>query len=355
MKRRIKDRHRQYGAASLLVALVLMMSITVITLAVARTGLYEQRMAANDHWNVRLSLHAEAALARVRHLMLKDLDSLAWHPQQYGEMQISQVPDASEDPDIEVIVELKRSPDARDLVLIEATARRRDGSGLAAHAGHWARRLSILTPLGETAPPLVLNGCISGEAAGSHIRPWRADMDNAGTAAWLSSRGACTLTTAVDLHGGELLEANLGRDLWSDLFSIDRETFGAFATAEKARPQPQRRYYQALPGDLVGGRWARSLGSPSRHVALYFPAALGCPEFAPGVRIFGIAFIDSGCSSHLAQQRLEIYGSLIINGGLDATAGQLRLNHISLADQRYTQLHFPILRSVPVPGSWSDF
>ncbi len=352
---RTNGQQRQRGAASLLVALVLMMSITVITLAVARTGLYEQRMAANDHWNIRLSLHAEAALARAQHLMLQDLDSLAWHPQQHSEMQISQVPDDSRDPDIEVIVELKRSPDAQDLVLIEATARRRDGSGLSARAHHWTRRLSILTPLGETAPPLVLNGCISGEARNSHIRPWHADTDDAGAAVWLSDRDACTLATTIDLHGGELLAANLHRDLWSDLFSIDRETFASLATAEKAQPESLRTYYQVLPADLVAGRWTRSLGSPSRPVALYFPAAPGCPEFAPGMRIFGIVFIDSGCSSQFTQQRLEIHGSLVINGGLDATAGQLQLSHISLADPRYTQLHFPVLRSVPVPGSWSDF
>lgn len=355
MKPRVDGRHRQHGAASLLVALVLMMSITVITLAVARTGLYEQRMAVNDHWNIRLSLHAEAALARAQHLMLQDIDSLAWRPQQHSEMQISHVPDDSGDPDIDVILDLKRSPEARDLVLIEATAKRRDGSGLAAYAMHWTRRLSILTPLAETAPPLVLAGCISGEASGSHIRPWHADTDNAGAAVWLSDSDACTLATTIDLHGGDLLDANLHRDLWSDLFSIDRESFTTLAAAEKSQAHSLRTYYQALPTDLVAGRWARSLGSPSRHVALYFPAALGCPEFAPGVRIFGIVFIDSGCFSQITQQRLEIHGSLVINGGLDTTAGQLHLNHISLADSRYTQLHFPILRSVPVPGSWSDF
>ena len=45
MRSRRTLRHSQRGAATLLVALVLMMALTIVTLSVARTQLVEQRIA----------------------------------------------------------------------------------------------------------------------------------------------------------------------------------------------------------------------------------------------------------------------------------------------------------------------
>jgi hypothetical protein len=107
--------------------------------------------------------------------------------------------------------------------------------------------------------------------------------------------------------------------------------------------------------DLVNGRWTQSLGRPDRPVVLYFPPQVGCPEFSPGVRIYGIVFIDSSCKSPIARMRLDIFGSLIINGDFNAGSAGLQLNHIQAADKRRTLLDFPVLRSLKIPGSWRDF
>ena len=58
MKQLDPGRDAQAGTATLLIALVLMMSITIGTLSVARTLVVEQRMARNANGNTRLLLQA---------------------------------------------------------------------------------------------------------------------------------------------------------------------------------------------------------------------------------------------------------------------------------------------------------
>ncbi|MEA2080621.1 MAG: hypothetical protein U9P00_12325, partial [Pseudomonadota bacterium] len=97
------------------------------------------------------------------------------------------------------------------------------------------------------------------------------------------------------------------------------------------------------------------LGTADRPVALVFSAETGCPEFSDGVRLYGVVFIDTDCPEPIAGYSFEVFGSLIINGKLNVWNTKLQLNHIQLADAQQTRLHFPVLRSVPVPGSWKDF
>ena len=57
----------------------------------------------------------------------------------------------------------------------------------------------------------------------------------------------------------------------------------------------------------------------------------------------------------IADPGFEVFGTLIVNGNLNTGETKLRLNHIQLADRQQTRLQFPVLRSVPVPGTWKDF
>lgn len=76
MYSRFSPRHSQRGAATLLVALVLMMALTIVTLSVARTQLVEQRIANNHHWHTRLFLLADSGLAKARSCSSSHL--IAW-------------------------------------------------------------------------------------------------------------------------------------------------------------------------------------------------------------------------------------------------------------------------------------
>ena len=71
--------------------------------------------------------------------------------------------------------------------------------------------------------------------------------------------------------------------------------------------------------------------------------------------MFGFVFIDAPCPDPITASRVEIYGTLAVNGALHAGTGAMQLQHIQHADPRMTRLDLPFLRAVPVPGSWRDF
>ena len=348
-------RHAQRGAATLLVALILMMALTIATLSVARTQLVEQRIANNHQTYTRLFLMADSGLAKGSQLLERSPDRLDWRYAAGDNGEISRTTLAEGMSDINTQLLFERKTPSAAYVSVRATSGRTDGSGLQARASQLVRPLSVLSPLGESAPPLVINGCLGPITATLDVRPLNADLDQAGDALWLNSGLQCPPVAGIDPHRGTVTERAFGVDLWSIMFSVDRNTFTAMAEAQATLPAQERTYRIVQNGDLIAGRWAHSTGTAKHPVALYFPAEAGCPGFAPGVQIYGVVFIDADCNQPIASQTFELHGSLMINGNLNAAGALLRLNHIQLADARQTRLRFPVLRSVTVPGSWSDF
>ncbi|MGD8616187.1 MAG: PilX N-terminal domain-containing pilus assembly protein [Gammaproteobacteria bacterium] len=355
MQSAVRSRRAQQGVVTLLVALVLMTALTVVTLSVAHTQLVEQRVAGNQQWQTRLFLLAEAGLAEGVRLLEKSALRLDWRDRGTRRDILDRRELSNGVGDIKTQLMLRRPKPDSAYVLLQSTSERDDGSGLQVGVSEFVRPLSVLSPAGENAPPLVLNGCLVPPAAGLDIRPLNADLDQAGDAIWLSREARCPRLSGIDAHRGNTIERALGEDLWPTVFSVDREAFTAMAAAQEHFPEPDRIYRTARAEDLVAGRWLRSLGTPQRPVALYFPSDLGCPEFAPGVRLYGVVFIEAGCTRPVSTHSFELYGSLVVNGNLSVGGSELRLSHVQVADARQKRLRFPVLRSVAVPGSWSDF
>jgi len=345
----------QKGAATLLIALVLMMSITIVTLAVARTLVVEQRMANNDKWNTRLFLQAEAGLAKGLAHLTRSMRAMPWKQARDNNSRVDKLTVDSADPDIQTHVVFSRQSDSDPYISLQATSRRKDGSNIEMRISQSVRPLSVLTPLAESAPPLILNGCLTYTPITFDIRPLHADSDQAGDSVWLNEDRPCSTLHLIDTHNGLIQARKMEDDLWPLVFSVDREEFIALATEQSTRADSDRNYWLAQDSDLNSGRWHRSLGAADRPVALVFPAETGCPEFSAGVRLYGVVFIDTDCPEPIAAYGFEVFGTLIINGNLNTGDSKLRLNHIQHADAQQTRLRFPVLRSVRVPGSWKDF
>ena len=346
-------RRSQRGSATLLMALALMIALTIMTLSVTRTQLLEQRIAGNHHWHTRLLFLSEAGLARGAQRLTGDGNDLTWHRPAGGAGTLHRMQLSEGAPDVDTQLVLQRPDTDATFVLIEATASRNDGSGLQVRTRQLVRPLSLLSPLGEAAPPLVVNGCLTATPTSLEVRPLNADLDPAADAVWLNSDRRCQPVPGIDTHRGPIADRPLSVDLWSVMLSIDRDRFTALATQQATLPEQQRTYRVAAPEDLAAGRWLQSAGNPQQPVALYFPAETGCPEFGPGVQIHGLVFIDADC--RVSTQNFELYGTLMINGALDTRGAKLQLNHVQVADKDRIRLRFPILRSVPVPGTWRDF
>ncbi|HHH44349.1 MAG TPA: hypothetical protein ENK49_09440 [Gammaproteobacteria bacterium] len=356
MQTRPQRYRQQQGAATLLVTLALTLSITIVTLAVARTQLVEQRMSNNDNWNTRLLLQAESGLARGMVYLVEKPDALSWSGRFDTDTETGKLQLPGRLPGTGTELRFSRNVPYRRLVSIQATARRHDGSNIQAHVSQFVRLLSVLTPRAETLPPLVIHGCLSGTPRNLDIRPQYADTDQAGEAIWSGLATRCPLPATTDLHNGSLRGLDMRGGLWPQIFSVSREEFLQLAEQEQALPEPQRRY-RVAPEAGPGTRylWRAELGSAKRPVVLYFPPGAGCPLFAPGVTIYGIVYIESSCPAPFASEDVSITGALVLDSHLDITGSTLQLNHIQLADGSRQQLDFPVLRSVPVPGTWKDF
>ena len=348
-------RRGQQGSATLLVALALVMALTVVTLSVARSQLVEQRIANNHHWQTRLFLLSEAGLAKGAQLLSGNAPQLHWQPLRGAAGEISRVQLSGSAPATTTQLSLGRADTDAAFVLLEASSTHADVAGMRVTTRQLLRPLSLLTPLGESAPPLVVNGCLAAGPDSLEVRPLHGDTDTAADAVWLDSSRPCDSAAILDSHRGNIAHRPLGEDLWPTMLSVDRQRFADLAEQQADLPTQQRSYRLATPEDLATGRWLQSSGTPENPVALYFPAEVGCPEFGPGVRIHGLVFIDSDCAGPIPNHALELYGSLMINGNLDTGAGKLRLNHIQAAGKGHSRLRFPVLRSIPVPGTWKDF
>ncbi len=351
----ISSQHHQTGAANLLIALVLSMSITLVTLAVAKTQLAEQRISANSHWHTRLSLEAQSRWSHAITDLTENFESLNWASTPDNEeltyLQSLTTPDSS----IRSTVVLSRPGDTGRFIDIKTTSTRNDASGMSAIFSQEVRILTLLAPAAESPPALIINGCITQASSDVSIRPLNSDTDAAGDSIRMTGTQPCPPFPEIDLHKGRINTQGLHRSLWSTVFTVSIDEFTSMVESEQALPGDDRRYWIADPADFFNGHWTQSMGSPTRPVVVYFPPEIECPEFSPGVRIYGIVFIDSSCQDPIGSVRLEIFGSLVINGDFNASGTDLHLNHIQVADDRLTLLNFPVLRSVKAPGSWRDF
>jgi len=344
---------RQRGMASLVVALVLMMSMTLITVSVARTQLAETHMAGNEQQYGYLRLLAQSAWEKAIRPLTLDTPQLVWQPAGENGSLVSETSPATADATVETRVLYRRSDKDSPVIDVSATTEHAGGNGLAGRVSQAVRLLTVLSPLAESAPPLAINGCLS--TAATDIRPINSDSHDAGDAVWRFNSAPCPVPGQLDVHDGGIVDKPLAGDLWRTFFSVDRDDYAALAAADLALPPPQRRYWlaDAVPGGTL--TWRRSLGTTGRPVVLVFPAGTGCPQFAAGARIFGVVFVDAGCNAPLATSSLEITGSLVVNGAVDTGGARLRLNHIQTADPAQTRLALPVLRTVKIPGSWRDF
>ena len=345
----------QQGAATLLITLVLTMSITIVTLAVARTQLVEQRISANENWNTRLSLEAESGLARGTVLLNSPFETLSWRKSSDNNSETSRINLESDQTAISTELVLSRAADFDRMISIQAIARRNDGSNNLARVSQYVRLLSVLTPVAESIPPLVINGCLTGTPGSIDIRPQDADTEQAGDSIWYDTSKKCSLPGLIDTHNGVLGTVDMADGLWPLVFSVSVEEFLLLAEEDASLLERNRRYWVAqssAPGSNIRGR---QLGSARYPIALYFPAETGCPVFSPGTTIYGIVFIESDCADPVAGYNLSIIGSLVVNGNLNITGSSIQLNNIQVVDKRQTRLDFPILRNVQVPGTWKDF
>ena len=343
---------RQTGMATLTVVLTLLLVLTGLAFSLGQTSLTEQRMATNQRYHSEALAVAEAGLAFGQDVLLRETPRwLRLRPDLELATPAASPPRlrASNGERFALNLVFRRDPRHPAFVTLEAEA---EANRIQARARLALRLFSVLSEAGEKAPPLLLDGCPGNGPLALFPAP-----GPAATSAALSGDGHCVRPGTLLLNGGRLQPRAFPRNrLWEHLFGISRQAFRRLAGQEAAsgRPWHERRYWWASPGDLRGGHWILSLGTPQRPAVIVFPASLGCPPLADGTRIHGILFVDGDCGTSPPWGSVQIHGTLAVAGNAPAVGPYTRIAHISHASGHPPRLKLPIIATAPVPGSWSD-
>ncbi|WP_297528585.1 hypothetical protein [Thiohalobacter sp.] len=352
---------RQRGSGTLLVALMLLFSITALLFDVAQGTGESQRASRLLAQQQAARAAAEAGLAWGRRWLIER--PVAWLPAGGG-LEIGapgRAAPALPAPDGDrfgINVAFARHAADPRFVRVVADAQLRGIPEIHGRVSAWLRPASVLTRAGEQAPPLVVDGCLSRPHSGADVRPQGLFSLQPGTALASSGPAGCHAPGAANLRGGAIQGgAFTGGGLWAHLFAVSRAELQQLAADEVARglPPAARRYWWATAADLAAGQWRRSLGRPTAPVVLVFPAALGCPQLGGGAQVHGVVVIEAPCPGGPPWGHFTLFGTLAVGGNLNRLSPGVRLAHIEQAAGQPPRLALPIIEAPQVPGSWRDF
>lgn len=349
----------QRGAATLVVAMGLLLGATTWVLTAVRAHWLQARVNRHEIEAVRERTQLESGLAVAIERLALEYRTWNWRPdgsagEQRFEFAVTPaefVTELAGKPPLSVLAtRAERSP---NLVRMRVSS----GNGADALVERVVRPFSILSPAGEVAPPLVIDGCIGEVRGRPDLYPATLRDTRAAAAIWSSAPVDCVGGAGLDVHGGTLSGGRFTRGtLWRFLFAVERDEFERLAILDRDRSRDvgDRHYWLARRNDLVAGRWSTSIGSPGQPAALVFPAALGCPPIVPGTRIVGIVVYEGDCAAQGALGG-HLYGTLAVAGNLGGYDKPLKLAHVSRLEPAVRELRFPVLSVVPVPGTWRDY
>ncbi len=195
---------RQAGAANMLIALVLSMSVTLVTLAVAKTQLTEQSISTNNHWHTRLSLESQSRWNNAIADLTENFDTINWVSAANNEDLIYLRSFTSSDGTMKSTVTLSRPGKTSRLIDLKSSSALSNESGLSASFSQEVRLLTLLSPNVESPPALIINGCITQASNSTDIKPMNSDTDTAGESVRLVGTRPCPPFPAIDLHQGSI-------------------------------------------------------------------------------------------------------------------------------------------------------
>ena len=151
---------------------------------------------------------------------------------------------------------LSRSSQRPEFIEITSKASNSINSQYTLEIKQTVRPLSILSPEGEQAPPLVLDGCVLATSGNSDLYPDKQSFVQQVSAIWSSMKQPCHNLKNVDLHNGILNSQRFkAGNLWNLLFSVSRTEFAQLVASELSQKQniQQRHYWLVNKSDLQNG------------------------------------------------------------------------------------------------------
>jgi hypothetical protein len=369
--------------ATLAVGLVLVIAASILSFSVAKSGIMEQKISANERRAREAAYAAEAALDYgVAWASRNRLPVGGWtaepSPSSFEYFDFAgTTPSVSTDPDpgdgvaegdlFSTNLRFRRDTGNPEFVQVIATAVSADG--VSARMSQYVRPQYLV----ETHhPPLVVDGCIYNFGRGPHLWPAATGATSLASTHNPINDVFCLSVPAseLELHDGILTTGYLTAGaLWETAFNLPKEAVQALSAAEAyatthdsdsdGNPDmnpADRTFYWV--DSVADGTWSDSLGSATHPVVLVFAEAAGCPSLASGVVIYGVVYFEvpaPECDLSGWGGGIEIYGSLFFEGHASGLASAVTLADFSTLGGGSLHGLLPPLRAPQIVGSWKDF
>lgn len=366
--------YRQQGMVAVVLSTLLLIAVSLILLSSGKTAVMEQRISANELHAMEVAQAAEAALEYGQSWFDNNLPT--WPDTQTsgscpnanypGLDEVSQPVIAS--PPLQVTypggnytldIHYCRYSRTRRKVLITATATSTADDSITSSASVYTEIVSADTTPYFSFAPLILSGCLSGTVGTPDVFPAFPTDVSYETAEPAPAVG-CTrpgFNEGLNLNGGvAVADAFAGPDAWSYVFNYDRAEFQTRAAAETG-PISSRRYVYVTSS----ANFHDNIGSPTQPAILVFAPSADCPKINGNPTIYGIVFVDSGCTGGAhGWGGTSFYGSVIINGSATHLNANVEFHHWSKPPSPGLQNATPRidLASDSAPrliGTWRDF
>ncbi|HEY8099068.1 MAG TPA: PilX N-terminal domain-containing pilus assembly protein [Methylobacter sp.] len=355
----------QQGAATLIVVLVLAMIMGVIALTSANIGVMEQKIVGND---LRAREAHEAAEAGLEY-------GVAWASTNTitTSLNCSTVSLPTGCPTALTTVSGSSTGESYTYTLtytkgtssleVTSVAQGVNDATITATSQAWIKQISYLTTAGQSAPPMVINGGLSGVTGNPTI-----DSGNPPGTAILTDQPTSSINTG-HLGGNPTLGATVSSSFpatstpaWSELFSMPLASAIAIATANG--------YVDTLPTTPAAGKepffvvtsgspFHQSLGSATSPIVLIFSDPLGdgsgCPKINGGPTIYGIIYYAATCSGQdQGWGGATVYGSVVMDSSVTKLTanGNIIGNGTPGAGNLFNNFLTGVAR---IPGTWKDF
>lgn len=346
------------GAATLLMSLIILLSLTVIAMTGGKSARMEQMVSANEYRALEAFHGAEAGLEYgIRWLASNKPTWVSGTCTQNVTMAAPAVV-ADNGYIYNQTVTFCRNTATRDYVRVGVTSVAAQDAAITATVQQYVRPNTILSPgFALDTPPMVVNGCVHGITGTPDIYPGA--VGGIGLATSQANTAACIDTGHLDLHGGTVVGNAFNTTAWAYLFgTLTKAQFQAMAAAEVAAEaagqmlRSERHYFWITDTD----NWHENLGSPTHAVVLAFASASDCPQTNGGVTIYGVVYYEDPSCGNQGWGGADIFGTASFEGDLTKFTANADVSKFTLAGGGLgMEETLPYIGAPKILGTWKDF
>jgi Tfp pilus assembly protein PilX len=374
ISKQFKPRTREQGVVTLLVCLLLLTVATLASMAVGKSIYFEQKLTGND---MRSKEAYAAALNGLDYAMeyLGAGNTINWSPNDSaGATATITLPNSSHGQSNTGTDSYTHTLTATILTdLADSTVVNISSTSSGVADQHITRTVSqnvvmvgVLSSNGGQAPPIVVEGCMTGVGGNPNIFPQDGEPAISSLSCAPCGSDPCVDTghfDSFDESGVELdpvVTTSLYTDdsLWDTLFSITKDQFRSLAAKYPARFAAVYDGYETTgfySAKYNGNTWNDDTGTATAPVIIFFEKSEDCPQINGNVTIYGMIYYDKeSCGTH-GFGAGNVYGTVAVSGNMQSHTANTNLHYFPLGSDFGGGGSGAFNFVSVIPGSWKDF